>query len=224
MILGAFGDSFLYGCDLKDCDDNEYHSNQTWPALIAKHFSLDYHCYADPGTGNRLILNSIIKAISQYTNNMIYCINWSYIDRFDYVDSDSDSWYTTRPSGNIYIQPEKNKAYYKYLHSELLDKNMSLVHIYSAIQLLKQHKCKFIMTYMDQLILDTKWHAPTEIQFLQDQVNSHLKDFDGMNFLDWARNNKFEISDKNHPLEVAHKTAFKYWLPAYEKLLLSSPI
>lgn len=225
MHLGSFGDSFFYGCDLEDCDDNLYASNSTWPALIAQQLQLEYTCYADPGSGNRAIFNSIANAIKQHSNRMIYAVNWSWIDRFDYVDPEDNSWWTCRPSGSIYTQPERQTAYYKYLHSELLDKNMSIQLIYSAIKLLQDHDCKFCMTFMDPLILDQRWHCPSEVELLQELSRPYLHTFEsGMTFLEWSRHNGYPESDNWHPLEIAHSAAADYWLSYYEQLLLPSPV
>ena len=84
---------------------------------------------------------------------------------------------------------------------------------------LRTNNCKFIMTYMDDLVLDTKYHCPDNIIFLQNQIKPFLTNFDGSNFLQWSQNKKFPISSKWHPLEEAHQAAFDFWLPKVSTLL-----
>lgn len=226
MILAAFGDSFLYGSDLSDCPNNYtpggglHPSNLTWPALLAKHFQVEYQCYAMPGSGNQRILNDILNCVHNYGNSVIYIVNWTWMDRFDYFNKEFeyelDKWHTTRPSLDNH---NIDTAYYKYLHSEELDKTMSLGHVYQAISALQSNNCKFVMTYMDGLLLDTVYHVPDNIKFLQHQVKKYLLDFEGRTFLDWAKHNHYSISSGLHPLDLAHKKAAEYWLPTVSQLL-----
>ena len=220
MILGAFGDSFLYGSDLKDCDD-KHHSLSTWPAIAAKKLDLEYKCYAYPGVGNQYIANSIIDCVSTHRANIVYIINWTWIDRFDYIDNINSSWNTVRPSLD---NKTVDEFYYKNFHSELKDKLSNLEHVYTTLSILKEHNCKFLMTYMDHLILDQKWHCTPGVNLLQNSVYSSLETFNGNTFLEWSRKHKFAESEKWHPLEEAHQHAAKYWLPRYEKLLLSTSV
>lgn len=212
MILGAFGDSFLFGNDLKDCIGNTA-SSCTWPALISKKLNMQYKCHAKPGIGNRQIINSLLDTIGNYD---FYIINWTWIDRYDYVDIVSNTWNTTRP---VLDNKKIDKFYYKHLHSELHDKQNTLGIVYQAISLLEAHNCKYLMTYMDSLILDEKWHCPPNVKLLQEKVKNKLDSIEGMTFLDYARTNNLPISDRWHPLEDAHQAAAEYWLPKVHTLL-----
>lgn len=215
MILGAFGDSFLFGSDLDDCVNNRP-SNQTYPAIIAKKLNKSYKCFAEPGRGNHFILNTILDNID---TNIFYIINWTWIDRFDYLDASNNTWQTVRPS----LDNEKiDKFYYKTFHSELRDKQITLGQIYQAISVLEQNNCKYLMTFMDNLIFDTTWHCTPGIKLLQEKIKNSCKTFDKQNFLDWSKSNSYEISDKWHPLEKAHQKAAKYWLPTVSQLLNTS--
>ena len=130
MILGAFGDSFLFGSDLNDCFDNP--SNQTYPAIIAKKLNIKYKCFAEPGRGNQFILNTILDNIDK---NIFYIINWTWIDRFDYLHISDNTWKTVRPS----LDNQKiDEFYYKNFHSELRDKQVTLGQIYQAKMILEQ--------------------------------------------------------------------------------------
>jgi|AACY02.7.fsa_nt_gi hypothetical protein len=216
MILGAFGDSFLHGSDLSDCHLDIF-SKKTWPAIIAKNNHFDYYCFAYPGIGNQVILDDLLRAVAKYGNNMFYIINWTWIDRYDYIgiNQSNSVWSTVRPGQN----DRKSNFYYKNFHSELLDKIQSLTRIYTAIQALTATDCKFIMTYMDYLVLDQRWHAPESVCWLQEQCRNHLSDFSGQNFLNWSRNNGFPESKLWHPLEEAHQKAADFWMPKVRTLL-----
>jgi len=221
MMLGAFGDSFIFGSDLLDCKSDLLRpSTNTYPALLAKKLHLEYICYAYPGAGNQIILDDILRAIYAHKNKMLYIINWSWIDRYDYVDTNCryEQWKTLRPGENNY----KHNFYYKNFHSEYQDKLFTLTQISTAIQALEKSNCKFVITYMDKLIFDTRWHCPASIRWLQEHCTSHLSDYNGDTFLEWSRSHNFAESKNWHPLEQAHEAAAEYWLPKVRTLLNSS--
>jgi hypothetical protein len=203
----ACGDSFLYGSDLARTD-------QTWPCVVAQKLELEYHCRARPGVGNAQILQQILSAQAEFGKRAVYIINWTWIDRFDYVDTQDETWHTTRP---VLDDAERDPVYYRYFHSELADKFHNLVYINTAQQLLQEHDS--IMTYMDYLLLDQNYHAPDYIRTLQQQVQPGLENFDNMNFLDWSRAQGFPVSDRWHPLEQAHQEAAAWWYPRVGRLI-----
>ena len=221
MKIGAFGDSFIYGSDLSDCchkfqpgdDIASMHSHLTWPALVAQRLNYTYHCHAMPGIGNQQILNSLLDNIGNYD---FYIISWSWIDRYDYLNTTTDLWQTVRPSLD---SKQIDEFYYKHLHSELSDKQRTLGIIYQAISLLKDLNCKYLMTYQDPLMLDQQWHCPCNVKLLQSKIKNNLNTINGMTFLEWAESNQMEISDNLHPLEESHQKAAEYWLPAVNTLL-----
>lgn len=218
MIVGC-GDSFIYGSDLHDAS-TEY-SKITYPGRFAEHMRqnvgvhANYKCYAEAGCGNHRILNQIISAMRRFGSSVYYVINWTWIDRFDYYDSESTCWKTCRPS--LDENPYADQCYYKHFHSDLYEKHKTLGHIDHAIQLLTKANCGFLMTYMDYHILDTDHNVDHNMRILQKRVKPYLSTFDGMNFLDWSKNKKFKISKKMHPLEDAHFAAYQYFLPKYEQ-------
>jgi hypothetical protein len=220
MKLKSFGCSFIYGSDLSDQVDNELppfaYSNLTWPAIIAKNQALDYECYAYPGSGNFKILCDIISQAS-LDDPSIFLINWTWIDRFDFVD-DTEHWTTLRPSENDDVA----KTYFKHLHSQIKDMITSIYAVNTAIDFLQQRKIPFFMTYMDYLLLeniDPNWHDPKYVSVMQNKIRNFLVDFDGKNFLDWSRDQSFAISENWHPLEQAHHTAADYMLPKIDAIL-----
>jgi hypothetical protein len=205
MMLKSFGCSFIFGTDLPDDGRGKQYatpSNLTWPALVARHLNHDYVCYARPGSGNLRILEQILTQANNIEKST-YVVGWSWIDRFDYNDPVNDSWKTIMPPDETALA----HTYYRDLHSQHRDKLSTLIYIKTAIDTLKQKNCQFIMTYIDDLIFETKWHITPAISDLQEYVRPHLTKFEDLNFLDFSRKYNFPISSTMHPLEQAHQAA-----------------
>jgi hypothetical protein len=224
MILGAFGDSFLFGSDLSDSDNFDgfehfYPSNLTYPALLAKKLNLEYYCTARPAQSNKIIADDIIRAISYHKNSMIYIVNWTWTDRFEYIGEENDAgvpgWCTILPTDN----DKESTFFYKKLYSEIDAKLSNLFYINTTLDCLIENKCMFIMTFMDYLTLDKKFHCPRSIDVLQNRIMQHLVTFEDLNFLDWSKKNNFPVSENWHPLEQAHEAAADYLFPMANHLL-----
>lgn len=210
--LKSFGCSFIYGSELPGTDPYSIvaPSTLTWPALIASRLNLNYCCYARPGQGNLKIYSDIL-ANSYQNDDSFYMINWTWIDRFDYVNP-QEQWKTLRPSESGSVE----KFYYRNLHSQIVDMITSASLIVSAAEHLNSLGCSFVMTYMDQNLftaVDPTWHNPRYVQVLQQKLSGILMNFDGLNFLEWSRLHNYKISSNLHPLESAHDAAADYWLP-----------
>jgi hypothetical protein len=220
MKLKSFGCSFFYGTDLSDQVNHDMppfaHSDLTWPALIAMDQKLQYECHAYPGSGNLRILCNIISQAS-LDDLSIFLINWTWIDRFDFVNN-SEQWNTLRPSEDDYV----SKTYFKHLHSQIKDMITSIYAVNTAIDFLQQRKIPFVMTYMDHLLLehiDPDWHDPKYISIMQNKITNFLVDFDGKNFLDWSKDQEFAISETWHPLDRAHRAAADFMMPRIDAIL-----
>ena len=220
MKLKSFGCSFFYGTDLSDQVYYDLppfaYSNLTWPALIAQDLGLEYECTARPGAGNLRILCDIISQAS-LDDPAVFLINWTWIDRFDFVD-DQEHWSTLLPSDDTGI----SNTYYKHLHSQIRDMITSVYAVNTAIDFMRERQIDFVMTYMDHNMLahiDPNWHDPKYVSVMQNKIRNFLVDFDGKNFLDWARHKGFSISDKWHPLEQAHRAAADLMLPKIDAIL-----
>jgi len=212
--IKTFGDSFMYGSDLSDCDGTgmDNWSQLTWPALIAKDLDLTYDCFAQGARGNQFIAEWVI---GQATNNSLVIINWSWIDRFD-VHIVKGKVTTLMPGDDNTTA----LTYYKNLHSELNDKIRNLMFIHSTHCYLKNHNIPFISTLMDKLLFDTQWNTNPMIIRLQEQLQDDIVYFpDNQTFLEWSRANSYPESDNWHPLEQAHQVAADIWLPIYKKAI-----
>lgn len=211
MKLRSFGCSFIFGTDLHD-DGRDLpvptFSKVSWPAQLAKKLGLEYDCLARPGAGNLQILETLIN--NQSPDIDLYVIGWTWIDRYDYIDQSlrkpwpgMTKWGTVMPVD----ETERAKFYYKHFHSEYQDKLQNLIYIKTAIDLLRDNGCRFIMTYMDDLLFCRRWHTSDIIFALQDSVKPYLGNFQSQDFLSWSQVLGYNISDTMHPLEQAHSAA-----------------
>jgi hypothetical protein len=202
MKLTSHGCSFVYGSELSS-------PSLSWPALVAQNLGYDHVCWAVPGSGNLQIMESVL---SHADKGDLCMVNWTWIDRFDYVDIQDESWQTLRPI----FDHDHAEYYYRHLHGQYRDMLTNLVYISTAINFLKHRGIPFVMTYMDSVLFEQvnpSWHQPDAVTYLQQQVSTNMRNFDGLNFLDWSRINGFEISETWHPLDQAHAAAANYMLP-----------
>lgn len=68
------------------------------------------------------------------------------------------------------------------------------------------------MTYMDELMFDTRWHISPAVLELQKYICPHMTCFDGKTFLEWSKQQGYSISEAAHPLDQAHAAAAQYIL------------
>lgn len=209
MKLKSFGCSFTYGTDLSDCDIPAIGlpSQQTWPALLAQNYNLEYESYAWPGIGNLQILNAVLEQCS-FDDPAVYVVNWTWADRFDFIDSETEHWITLRPDGDT----KQHQLYYRYFYDQYHTMLTNSTYIKTTIDILKSQNIKFIMTLMDTTLfdpVDPNWQDPRSISFLQKQIKPYITYFDNDTFLNWSRKKGFEISKTLHPLEDAHQSAFE---------------
>lgn len=206
MQLKSFGCSFIFGTELDDANDGATQlliqpSNKTWPALLSQHLGYEYQCFAWAGLGNLQILERVLGQLSGPP--ALFVINWSWIDRFDYKPNGLDNWKTIRPT----CETSQAQYYYRHFHSQYTDKLNTLIYIKTCQDLLKTHGHSMIMTYMDNLIFETKWHMSPAMAELQNTIRPHMTTFAGKTFLEWSQDQNFEISKQLHPKEHAHSAA-----------------
>jgi len=209
MKLKSFGCSFTYGTDLAD-DGRGFliakPSKLTWPALLAQRHGFEYCCYARPGAGNLEIVERLLGQLTD-VEPAIYIANWSWIDRFSYINLNPNwpgqDWKTIMPIDTGLVA----ETYYKHLHSEYRDKLTTLIHVKTAIDALKASGNRFIMTYMDDLMFDTRWNTSPAVSALQGYCEPYMTRFDNKSFLEYSKEKGFEISQTLHPLEAAHRAA-----------------
>jgi hypothetical protein len=208
MNLRSFGCSFTAGTDLID-------KNNVWSNIIADRLGVLHMNHAGAGIGNLCIAESVMQ---HATANDVCVINWTWIDRFDFVDPLSETWKSILPVDvNNY-----SKIYYRYLHSQYRDMLTSLLQAATVIDYLKSKNINFIMTIIDDLWMarvHRGWHDPLAVTWLQNKLRPYLHDFEGMNFLSWTRHHKFPISNTWHPLDEAHFAAADLMQPVIASIL-----
>jgi hypothetical protein len=209
MKLKSFGCSFIFGSELSDITNRtKKYSQLTWPAIIAQRLELDYACYAKPGSGNLQILNNLLDQVAQHRND-VYIINWTFTNRWDYMYAGNNQWHSILP----WDTHDRAEFYYRHFQAEHTDKLNNLIWINCAVQALQSVSAKFCMTYMDELLLDSRWNTGPGIAQLQQRVAPHLNLFDGATFVEWSQQNGYAISSQyHHPLEQAHVAAADYLL------------
>ena len=221
MNLKSFGCSFIFGSELSDDGRNGHYatgSKLTWPAHVAGHLGYNYLTYSRPGSGNLQIAERVLTHLA--TNEQaFFVIGWTYIDRFDYVDTNNTEkkwpgmpWSTIMPVDTTDIAA----TYYKNLHSEIRDKLTTLMSVQLVIDTLKQKGCPFIMTYMDDLMFDQRWHTTPAITDLQNYIKPHMTTFEGTNFQQWSKKNGYPITAVGHPLESAHAAAGELMIKVFD--------
>ena len=221
MKLKSFGCSFTYGTDLADWTDQQ-HSCLTWPALIAKTLDLSYECHAWPGIGNLQIMHKALEQVSD-PEPSVFVINWTWLDRFDYMHPINESFLTLRPDGDL----DEHQLYYKYFYNQYHTVLTNAAWIVSVIAMLQARNIKFVMTCMDPIlmeIINPNWQDPRSVTLLQDQIGPHLSWFDNKTFLQWSRNHGYPESERWHPLEQAHRAAADYMINVFDKQNTSGPV
>jgi hypothetical protein len=228
MNLKSFGCSFIFGTDLADDGRGTAYvtpSTSTWPALLARHLGRSYSCHARPGAGNLQILEQVLNQVATATNQDLFVIGWTWIDRFDYYDANYNPkqqrspWSTIMPIDTDAVAD----TYFRKLHSEYRDKFTSLICVKSAIDALTQKGIPFLMTYMDPLMYDQQWHTTPAVIDLQKATKNHMTQFEGSSFLEWSRQKNYEISPTWHPLESAHRAAADLMIKVFDKQNTSDP-
>lgn len=224
MKFYSFGCSLVFGTDLSDSGTDQdwpTASTLTWPALLATKFGYKYCCMAGGGRGNLCILDRLLSTV-QNDPESFFIIQWSFIDRFDYSDPSghhfsqgNNDWKSILPNHNNDLA----KTYYQDIHSEYRDKLVTLSYIMTAINELERFGCRYIMANIDDLLWCDKFHASTGMIQMQQYIKPYIRNFDGRNFLDWSRQNDFDISPTGHPLEQAHAAAADLMLPIIKDIL-----
>jgi len=220
MKLKSFGCSFIFGCELPDDGrDGPWAtpSQLTWPAHLARHLGYNYECYARPGSGNLQIAEAVLSQLAN-PEPALYVIGWSWIDRFDYYPAipkkpSRSPWSTIMP---IDTDPVA-QVYYRNLHSEYRDKLTTLIHMQTVLDALNKHGHNYIMTYMDDLTFDQRWHTTPAVLKLQTQIQPHMTQFDGLSFLEWSRKQGYPETEMWHPLDEAHRAGADYMINIWEK-------
>jgi len=221
MNLKSFGCSFIHGTELSDqtvVGTRDMPSQLTWPAHLARHLGRRYRGFSHGGSGNLQILSRVLDQAANSGSSDLFVVGWTWIERFDYyVDNHGDwtvdPWNTILPADQTPVA----RVYYRDLHSEFRDKFASLTSIKLAIDTLQQRNIPFVMTSLDELLFDQRWHVSPAILDLQSYIRPFITDFDGKSFLEWTKSNGYPIGPGGHPLEAAHLAAGDYMIKRFNE-------
>jgi hypothetical protein len=224
MKIKSFGCSFIYGSELPLTDKTSNVcfsrlkfsdlSNQSWPLLIADHYQLPFENYATPGIGNLIILERIL-AQAELVDPGFFIINWTWIDRVDFINPLTENWDTLRPSGNT----QAHLTYYKHFYNQYHTMLTNASYILTAINVLNSKNIPFCMTLIDPMLfdpIDPNWQDPYALRMLQNSIRPYITWFDNMDFLSWSRKNNYSVSETWHPLTEAHSAAAKYMINFFD--------
>jgi hypothetical protein len=228
MNFKAFGCSFIYGSELQligknNIGDSLLHAS--WPALIAEHYGVEFENHAWPGAGNLRVLEQILTQ-AELADCDFFIINWSWIDRYDFIEPSNDRWATLRPNEDTELHKTYYKNFYNQYHSMLTNSS----YISTAINILNSKNIPFCMTLMDNTLfdpIDPGWQDPYALRILQKSIKPYITWFDNMDFLSWSQKNNFPISQSLHPLESAHQAAADYMIKLFDKqniIALTQPV
>ena len=186
--LIAGGDSFVWGNEL--ADGNTSCSLNTFPALIAKRMSLEYHCAAQPGASNNFIRRETMDACEKNSDVEFVLVCWTFLGRYEFKFDESweqiSSWSIVDNSNEIkkYFQNDNPvifdwhvkklardkvlgihqfaKVFYHYVGSfEYWELYNTLCEMAMLSQYLKLKKIPYLFTTADDTISMTK-HFPSE--------------------------------------------------------------
>jgi hypothetical protein len=228
MKIVSFGDSFIFGSELKNNNDG----SKAWVGLVAEQLDVNYQTYGNPGCGNDNIARQIYSHFSNHTaEDTLAVINWTWTSRWDFYIADYETWIALGPTcvpdrlQHLLDSTQSHRLidlYRDYLNKSLIwNKIRNLQTIFAAQQYLKIKKIKNVQTYMDYELFSTEWHCPDYIAEMQKMVMPEMTDWgNGLNFLDWCKKHNYFITEIGwHPLEDAHAAAADFWLTTYRNNL-----
>jgi len=185
-ILHAFGDSFTYGYELSDIDEQQptTHSLLTYSALLAKHLGIDYKCHAIGGSSNNGILRQIKLANVKEEDTCL--VMWTFSVRYAFMLAGEKGWHT--------IKKDEDRWWWDIVdqHPErCLDR--SLDSILAAQTILESIGCNY--TFLCNNIE------------LQDEIQYNNKWLDKSKWLFLPKDHEM-INSKGHPFDDVHRDVF----------------
>ena len=118
--LIAAGDSFTWGNDLPDCDQ-QTPSKLSWAAITAQQLGCDYMCIAEPGCSNKTIERKVIST-TESLSDILVVVMWTYPHRLEVKlnqDIKSEHYFTVSEWHSIPFE-EKIKKWGRMPEGELV--------------------------------------------------------------------------------------------------------
>jgi hypothetical protein len=239
--LIAAGDSFTWGSDLKDSNGKVY-SNHTWSALTAKYLNADYQCVALPGGSNNSIARRCIHQIEnkvKHIDDKIVMVMWTFPARLEIKTKIKDPdfnldtfstigfWNSLPFEEKLKIFKKERHEFFRIQHEQY--ENMGIISLSQDYQKFVSDEY-FLYETTKSIILLKNYLELNNIKyyFLKTSnvpiktVDPYILTFKTMMeqsnwlvappFLEWAKENNFEIGDGQHPLEPAHAAYFEEFI------------
>lgn len=140
MRLVAFGCSFTRGTALNDiwdfdnkCSIFPQPSKLAWPQILADKLDIECVNLGKGGYSNKAIWHDVVNF--NFLPDDIVFVHWSYLDRYHFFES-KDKSHIVDHRGNT----PRDKAFFKYLHSEYDMLNDMYMRVNHVDNLLHKHK------------------------------------------------------------------------------------
>ena len=208
------GCSFIQGSEL---GDEVPYSKYTYPALLAKHYNLDYDCIAYPSASNQ----GIAKKIFDYKNiqECLFVIQWTFPSRlgvelsYNYFDKNKNktNWFDLAPNNwDLIDHFHEYREYTQQLKDLGIDElsNTMYKHIGNDSYFLFQSKICMDAVRLHLINGDGQFLFIAGCNSLLDYPQ--IISFENKGFVEWCHANKFKVGQHKHPLHDAHRFAFDY--------------
>lgn len=130
MKLAAFGDSWTYGSELP-------HNEFPYAKYVADHFNADYFNFAQESTSVPHMFLQLQTAIQELQGKFTALFGVTSISRSWYYNEFSETWSEIMIGSKS--SPGPIMAYYKYLHSDELDKMNYNIYLLALQKICDEH-------------------------------------------------------------------------------------
>jgi len=228
---------YFVGCSMTYGDDLTTPAETAWPALVAKHYDVNFSNDAVSGGANDRIVYRTIKNSDLYDK---FYIAWSRTHRFTRYDpkNNFEVSFNTRLNNSIYRNKyeflEYGKLHYAYWVNELYQfKHWLQQIIFLQNYLSKKNKQYVMISALDnkEKSFDVDWKNFNDsvknllcIDLMDDQqlldehneIQQYMNEIDLSKFLNWKSatladmTKSFPSGPTNHPLEEGHVAMAKF--------------
>lgn len=213
--LISVGCSFIHGSEL---GDEIPYSKNTYPALLAKHYDLDYDCIAYPSASNQGIARKIFDYNAD--KNCLFVIQWTFPSRlgvqlsYKYHDKNKNQtdWFDLAPNNwDLIGHFHEYREYTEQLKNLGIDKLSNTVYKHIGNDnFLFQSKISMdaVKLHLKNLSAGFLFIAGCNALLDYPQIIS----FENKGFIEWCTEKKFKVGKYKHPLHDAHRFALDYIL------------
>lgn len=186
MRLVAFGCSYTRGTALDDiwdfknnCSIFPQPSKYAWPQVIADELGIECVNLGKGGYSNKAIWHTIVNF--DFEPNDIVFIHWSYLDRYHYYETNNSGTIVDHRGTTL-----RDRAFFKYLHSDYDMKNDLFMRI----------------NHIDSLLYEKKrYHLLIEPADFPSWNRTAINEL----YLTNCKNKYPRANDNSHPGILAHK-------------------